>query len=161
MNVMKAHDDTIRDADYNPNKPSYIVTCGDDRKIKFWDIRKFGGSGSGAATPLRVLTGHTHWVSTVKYNRAHDQLVLSGSSDSSVKLWSIVSISSAPLGELEDPANEKEGDKLIKTYGDDHEDSVYGVSWSAKDAWVFASVSYGGQVVFNHVPQAEKYKILL
>ena len=46
--------------------------------------------------------------------------------------------------------SEKEGDKLIRTY-DDHEDSVYGVSWSAKDAWVFASVSHGGQVVFNHV----------
>ena len=77
---------------------------------------------------------------SVKYNRFHDQLILSAGTDrfalsrnrstsyvslrslcSAVNLWSIVSTSSAPLGELEDPANEKDGDKLIKTY-DEHED---------------------------------------
>ena len=44
---------------------------------------------------------------------------------------------------------------------DDHEESVYAVAWSAYDAWVFASLSYDGRVVVNHVPQTEKYKILL
>jgi hypothetical protein len=62
---------------------------------------------------------------------------------------------------------------------------VYSVSWSCCDAWIFASLSYDGrvsdtvlagwlgsavgtsivrfsqQVVVNHVPPAEKYKILL
>jgi len=38
----------------------------------------------------------------VQYNRFHDQLLLSSGSDASVKLWNIVSVSSAPLGELED-----------------------------------------------------------
>lgn len=112
------------------------------------------------SSPLKILTSHTHWVWSVKYNKFHDQLLLSSGTDSSVNLWSIVSISSAPLGELEDPVNEKEGDKLIKTY-DEHEDSVYSISWSSYDAWVFASLSHDGRVVINHVPPAEKYKILL
>ncbi len=72
--------------------------------------------------------------------------------------WRVAS--SAPLGDLEDPANEREGDKLIKTY-DEHEDSVYSVAWSCCDAWIFASLSYDGRMVINHVPPAEKYKILL
>ncbi len=56
--------------------------------------------------------------------------------------------------------SEKQGDKHIQAFSQ-HEDSVYGVAWSACDAWVFASVSYDGHVVINHVPAAEKYKILL
>ena len=51
-------------------------------------------------------------------------------------------------------------DRLIHKF-DDHEESVYGLEWSACDAWVFASLSHDGRVVFNRVPQSEKYKILL
>jgi len=40
----------------------------------------------------------------VKYNRFHDQLLISSGSDSTVNLWNIVSVSSAPLGDLEDHA---------------------------------------------------------
>lgn len=64
-----AHDDTIRDIDYNPNKPQTIVTCGDDRTVKFWDLRKL-------EQPLLTLMGHSHWVWSTRYNPFHDQLVL-------------------------------------------------------------------------------------
>jgi EARP and GARP complex-interacting protein 1 len=105
-----------------------------------------------------LLQQHTHWVWCVRYNRFHDQLVLScGSED--VALWSVVSVSSAPLGELE-VGGSVGGDKLISTYSD-HEDSIYSGCWSAYDAWVFATCSYDGRVVVNQVPPAEKYKILL
>ncbi|RYG96766.1 hypothetical protein EON65_53895, partial [archaeon] len=30
----------FRDVDYNPNKPHTLVSCGEDRYIKFWDLRK-------------------------------------------------------------------------------------------------------------------------
>ena len=51
-------------------------------------------------------------------------------------------------------------DSLIQTYSD-HEDSVYAAAWSSYDAWIFATVSYDGRLCINHVPPAEKYKILL
>eukprot|EP00457_Paulinella_chromatophora_P011449 gb/GEZN01011590.1/.p1 GENE.gb/GEZN01011590.1/~~gb/GEZN01011590.1/.p1 ORF type:complete len:376 (+),score=42.58 gb/GEZN01011590.1/:22-1128(+) len=155
--VPNAHEGLIRDLDYNPNKIHHIVTGGEDCKIRIWDLRKpkkslrlLGGEGQG----------HTHWVTSVKYNRFHDQLLLSGATDSSVLLWSVVSVSSAPLGDLEDPTNSKEGDRLLNKY-DEHEKSVYGVAWSWFMAWVFASVSWDGRFVISHVPSAEKYKILL
>jgi WD40 repeat protein len=151
--LQNAHSEPILDVDFNPNRPYHFLTCGEDLLARFWDLRKLD-------RPLKLLGKHSHWITQARFNQSHDQLVLTAGTDGSVLLWSVVSMSSAPLGDLEDPQNEKDGDKLIKTY-DEHEDSVYSVAWSAGDAWVFASLSYDGRLVVNHVPPAEKYKILL
>ena len=45
---------TCRDLDFNPNKQYYLATCGDDCRVKFWDIRK-------PTAPLKVLVDHSHW----------------------------------------------------------------------------------------------------
>ena len=50
-------------------------------------------------------------------------------------------------------------DEVIARY-EEHEDSVYSAVWSSADAWVFASLSYDGRLVINHVPQQEKFAIL-
>ena len=50
-------------------------------------------------------------------------------------------------------------DNVISVY-EEHEDSVYNVKWSTTDAWIFASLSYDGRLVINHVPTNEKYAIL-
>ena len=79
-------------------------------------------------------------------------------------------MSSEPHGHLiEDDKDGDEGilrdkepsleDMKIKTF-DDHEDSVYCVEWSATDPWVFASLSYDGRLVINHVPRNIKFRIL-
>jgi EARP and GARP complex-interacting protein 1 len=81
-----------------------MITCGDDRKIKIWDIRSL-------KTPLTTLEGHSHWIWSCKYNPFHDQLIVrypltsispqcsqtnSGGSDNLVNLWRVASSSSAP-----------------------------------------------------------------
>lgn len=66
-----AHKYAARSVDFNPNKPLCCATAGDDRLVKFWDLRR-------SAAPVRALAGHAHWAVCVKYNRFHDQLVLSG-----------------------------------------------------------------------------------
>ncbi|CAN0521111.1 unnamed protein product, partial [Ectocarpus sp. 8 AP-2014] len=38
--VAEAHRFAVRDLDYNPNKPFCLATCGEDRLIKFWDLRR-------------------------------------------------------------------------------------------------------------------------
>ncbi len=50
-------------------------------------------------------------------------------------------------------------DEVIAKY-EEHEDSVYSAVWSAADAWIFASLSYDGRLIVNHVPQQEKFTIL-
>ena len=83
---------------------------------------------------------------------------MSGGTDSIVNLWRVSSISSAPLLELEDVHDSP--DVRVKAF-EEHEESVYGVAWSACDPFLFASVSYEGRVTVNAMPPSEKYKILL
>lgn len=54
----------------------------------------------------------------------------------------------------------RDADGKAHTY-DEHEDSVYGLAWSAADPWLFASMSYDGRLVVNKVPKNIKYKILI
>lgn len=159
--IEDAHAGSVLDFDYNPNKPYTVVTGGEDGLLRFWDLRQ-------SARPLLSLVAHSHWLWCVRYNRFHDQLVLSSSSDSTLALWRVSSISSAPIVELdeqdfmnESAAGNDVADSRVKSY-EEHEDSVYSVAWGAgSDSWVFASVSYDGRVVVNQVPSSEKYKILL
>ena len=105
---------------------------------------------------------HKHWATCALYNRFHDQLVLSCGTDYAVKLWRAASVSSAPPSVEVDDAEltDAEADGLVKAF-EEHEQSVFAAAWSAADAWIFASLSLDGKVVINHVPPAEKYKILL
>uniref|UniRef100_A0A673UYZ6 EARP and GARP complex-interacting protein 1 n=1 Tax=Suricata suricatta TaxID=37032 RepID=A0A673UYZ6_SURSU len=164
--IENAHGQLVRDLDFNPNKQYYLASCGDDCKVKFWDTRN-------VTEPVKSLEEHSHWVWNVRYNHSHDQLVLTGSSDSRVILSNMVSISSEPFGHLvddEDLSDQEEcrpeksqeppQDSVIATY-DEHEDSVYAVDWSSADPWLFASLSYDGRLVINRVPRALKYHILL
>ena len=186
---VQAHRGSCRDVDYNPNKPQTLITAGDDRKIRFWDVRNL-------KQPVRTLLGHGHWVWSAKHNPYHDQLVLSGGSDHRVNLWRVASCSSSPwLGattvddddvdgsERRSTLSERSGkestaassesntgtedslsldppDVKIKSL-DCHTESVYSVAWSPADPWVYCSLSLDGRVYLNHVPAAEKYKLLL
>nr|XP_014003802.1 unnamed protein product [Salmo salar] len=165
--IENAHGQLVRDLDFNPNKQYYLASCGDDCKVKFWDVRNIN-------EPVKNLEEHSHWVWSVRYNHSHDQLVLTGSSDSRVILSNMVSISSEPFGHLVDDDDLSDGednhqdektkeplqDSIISTY-EEHEDSVYAVEWSSADPWLFASLSYDGRLVINRVPRALKYHILL
>lgn len=121
--IKGAEHGAVRDIDCNPNKPYQLVSGGDDGKIRFWDYR------TGAA-PLKVLPGHAHWLCAVKYNRVHDQYVLTASTDHRVKLWNVLSISSVfGLTKTDEAASKKQEDHLVATF-DEHEESIYSVAWS-------------------------------
>ncbi|KAH3759482.1 EARP-interacting protein [Pelomyxa schiedti] len=150
--IERAHSDGyIRALDFNPNALYSFATGGDDCKVKFWDTRK--------PKALKEMTGHSHWVWNVKYNPFHDDMLVSSGSDCKVILWSVASLSFRMSNALKE---RKEGedvyrpppDSAIKVY-DDHEDSVYGLAWSActNSSWNFASLSYDGHLLVNTVPQ--------
>ncbi len=146
----------LRDVDFNPNKPHQLATCGDDCRVRFWDLR-------APAKPLKTLS-HSHWVWAVRYHPAYDQLVISAGSDCVVKLWNVASISSqagvgAPSG-ADGGASHAHDDHLVQAV-EEHEESVHALAWSAASSWLFASLSHDGRVLSNFVPQEEADKIML
>jgi EARP and GARP complex-interacting protein 1 len=159
MEIQQAHEINVRCLDYNPNRPNYIVSGGDDCVVRIWDTRN-------SKTPVKEISDHTHWIWGAQFNRYHDQLLLTCSSDAQVNLQSVISISSATLrlfsptmSDEETEITEPPVDGLVAAF-EQHEESVYSVSWSPADPWIFASVSFDGRVVINQVPQEHKYKIL-
>ena len=74
------------------------------------------------------------------------------------KLYTYIPSPSPFLYHLSPPSSPP-ADNVISVY-EEHEDSVYNVKWSTTDAWIFASLSYDGRLVINHVPTNEKYAIL-
>jgi WD40 repeat protein len=85
--IEHAHEQQVRCLEYNAYRPYYLVSGGDDCKMKFWDIRMTGNG------PLKIVCGHSHWITQVAFNPLYDQLVVSSSTDSLINLWSIPSIS--------------------------------------------------------------------
>jgi len=173
-----AHGAPVRSLSYNPNRPYVLLSAGDDRALKFWDLRRAGGQPDTPAPPaapsaepgsllLSMSESHAHWVTAAAYNRFHDQLVLSSGTDALTKLWRVAAISSAPpsadaLESEEGPGaeSESERDGLVRAF-EGHDESVYAAVWSAADAWLFATLSLDGRLLVNYVPAAEKYRILL
>nr|CAH0100734.1 unnamed protein product [Daphnia galeata] len=160
-NIENAHNEPIRDLDFNPNRQYYMATCGDDGCTKFWDVRNI-------SSPVLNRHDHYHWVWQVRYNVFHDQLVLTAGSDARVVLTSAASLSSEPFGKLmsDDKDNDEDddvrsplADGVITAY-EEHEDSVYSVAWSSADSWTFASLSYGGRLLIHRVPRSLKHSIL-
>ena len=149
--------------DYNPNKPSLLL-LGTSRGIcSFYDIRS-------PLCPVRSLNGHKFPLTSVKYNRFHDQLCVSGDEGGKVSLWRAGSVSSSPLLEISDAESGGAGEgglglsppgdeadtaaaaptKPQRTLPDSRvstaelEGDVAGLCWSACDAWCYLAVGRGG-----------------
>ncbi|XP_057470229.1 WD repeat-containing protein DWA2-like [Actinidia eriantha] len=134
----------IRNVDYDTKKKYVLVTAEDESGIHIWDLRML-------KVPSLELPGHSHWTSAVRCNPEYDGLILSAGTDSAVNLW----LASPPRTDdlsseslVESP--KMQVDPLLNSYSD-YEDTVYGLAWSSREPWIFASVSYDGRVVVESV----------
>lgn len=130
-----------RNVDYDPKKKYMLVTAEDETGIHIWDLRMLN-------IPVIELPGHAHWTWAVKCNPEYEGLILSSGTDSAVNLWFASPKSDDSTSEsLESPTSKG---PLLNTYSD-YEDSVYGLTWSSQQPWIFASLSYDGRVVVESV----------
>jgi len=145
----------LLDFDHNPNKLYTLATGGKNTALQFWDTRK------QMEPPISILTGHTHWITSVEYNKFYDQLIATGSSSTEIFLWRALTQSSHAM--------EKSGGVSVYTEEDKEkiltqlelDDSVYSVKWSQQEPWVYAGLGFSGQLIVAHVPYEEKYKIMI
>jgi len=86
-----AHIDQVLDVAYNLSKLHTLATSGTDGTVRIWDLRKTD------STMLTFDDDHSgHWITKVRYNQFHDQLLLTGSSSTFVCLYRASSVSTAP-----------------------------------------------------------------
>lgn len=52
--IDNAHNQLIRDLDYNWNKQYHLASCGDDGFLKIWDFRQTNA-------PVFSRSDHSHW----------------------------------------------------------------------------------------------------
>ncbi|KAL6521710.1 WD repeat-containing protein dwa2 [Orobanche gracilis] len=133
-----------RNVDYDTKKKHMLVTAEDESGIYIWDTRMLN-------FPALELPGHAHWTWAVKCNPEYEGLILSAGTDSAVNLWN----ASSSVGDdikLESSmkSSSRHVDYLLNSYND-YEDSVYGLTWSSRQPWMFASLSYDGRVVVESV----------
>ncbi|KAF4378490.1 hypothetical protein G4B88_027550 [Cannabis sativa] len=131
----------VRNVDYNPKKQYILVTAEDESGVCLWDLRK-------PKTPIEELSGHTHWSWAVKYNPEYEGLILSSGTNSTVNLWWADEFTSERV--VDSPTRANHLNPLLHSYID-YEDSVYGLAWSCREPWIFASLSYDGRVVVESV----------
>lgn len=151
--IDEAHSQPVRDLDANPNKAFHLATAGDDCLLKIWDVR------GNVKEPVFSRSDHMHWIFSVSFNKFHDQLLLTCSSDGKVLLTCASSCSSEAPKELSD-GKKTISDGLLETFTN-HEESVYACEWSSCEPWVWASVSFDGRVIISRIPKKYKYQILL
>ncbi|MCO5612320.1 hypothetical protein L7F22_066585 [Adiantum nelumboides] len=74
-----------------------------------------------------------------------------GSTDSLVNLWTVgASCEDKSGARSPEDSPRAHTEPILRSYNG-HEDSVYGIAWSSKEPWIFASLSYDGRVVFIYV----------
>lgn len=153
-----AHVGNVLSVDFNPNRMHVIASSGEDGAVRVWDLRK---TDAALLTSFSSATaGHGHWVTQVRFNPTHDQILLTASADFTAKLWHAQSL--VPLGSQSAaaPPQAAASDSVVRTLSDFGE-SVQGCAWSAASPWVYAALSFNGKVVLDRVPQDLVMSILM
>ncbi|KAH0854452.1 hypothetical protein HID58_069235 [Brassica napus] len=133
---------------WDPHDVNAVAATGES-SVQFWDLRTMklqqrmnlaymsGISGRPRLPSKSSLNPVATWA--VKCNPEYDGLIL-------VEQESYFAYHlSQPVGSTRQRVN-----LLLNSYTD-YEDSVYGLAWSSREPWVFASLSYDGRVVIESV----------
>jgi len=142
--IADAHAPDALDVSFNENKAWWIATGGTDGLLRCWDARI-----GKAACEFRASS---HWVTRVVPSVSHEQLILTTGTDSKVRVFNASAFAFQNEGKLADG-------EIMKSIR--HDDSVYSAAWAVISPWVFASVSYKGQVNVCQLPSEVVESILM
>eukprot|EP00898_Chlorokybus_atmophyticus_P005036 jgi/Chlat1/5533/Chrsp369S05397 len=124
------HTDTVEDIQFHPSSAEECCSVGDDYQLLFWDAR------SGGAPVLAVKDAHKSDLHCVDWNAHNEHLVLTGSADSTVRLFDRRKLSTTSNGAA-----------AVHIFSG-HKEPITTVQWSPDKATVFAS---GGEDHFVNI----------
>lgn len=138
-----AHSPAALDVSFNENKAWWVATGGSDGLLRCWDMR--------VGRVECEFRASSHWVTRVIPSVSHEQLILTAGTDSKVRVFNAKEFAFQNEGGLPN------GEAMRPIRNDS---SVYSACWSVSP-WVFASVSYRGQVNVCQLPNEIVEPILM
>ncbi|KAL9312504.1 hypothetical protein ACSQ67_017956 [Phaseolus vulgaris] len=123
---------------------SVVATC--ESYLQFWDVR----------TMKKTISVECSHVCSVDYHPQKQHILVtaehesgihiwdSGGTDSTVNLWLASTNHDELTVERQVDSSARWVDPLLNSYSD-YEDSIYGLTWSSREPWIFASLSYDGR----------------
>ena len=92
--VLQGHASRSFQCVWSPLVPGLLASGSDDRKVLIWQVEidtLAEGSSTVTKAPSKELLGHTNNVRALSWNHELRSLLLSGSWDSSIRVWDVVS----------------------------------------------------------------------
>lgn len=118
--IFHGHTDTVEDVQFCPSSVQEFCSVGDDSCLIIWDAR------AGTSPAVKVEKAHNADIHCVDWNPHDDNLILTGSADSSVRMFDRRNLTMSGVGS---PIHKFEG----------HKAAVLCVQWSPDKASVFGS----------------------
>ncbi|CAK7352624.1 unnamed protein product [Dovyalis caffra] len=123
--IYQGHEDTVEDVAFCPSSAQEFCSVGDDSCLILWDAR------AGTSPAIKVEKAHNADLHCVDWNPHDDNLILTGSADTSVSMFDRRNLTSNGVGS---PVYKFEG----------HKAAVLCVQWSPDKASVFGSSAEDG-----------------
>ncbi|XP_024542492.1 WD-40 repeat-containing protein MSI4 [Selaginella moellendorffii] len=130
--IFKGHSKTVEDVQFRPSSANEFCSVGDDRCIIFWDKRQ------GNSPAQKITDAHDDDIHCLDWNAHQEHYILTGSADTSVKLFDLRKLDSNESGCQV---------KKFKT----HESAVLGVQWCPAKASAFASAAADSTVSISDI----------
>lgn len=83
--IKTAHTSSINCLKFQPNS-SNLISCSNDQTIKIWDLSNINNLNK---TPMKILTGHEHVISSLSINKENPNILISCSRDQNIKIWDL------------------------------------------------------------------------
>ena len=88
LEVLEGHAGDVNSTAWSPAAKDTLCSCSGDKKIRVWKID--GSTPPRKPTPVETIAAHELYINSCAFNPSGDLLVTT-SSDETVKIWSTVS----------------------------------------------------------------------
>mmetsp|Transcript_19322 Transcript_19322/g.24586 ORF Transcript_19322/g.24586 Transcript_19322/m.24586 type:complete len:556 (+) Transcript_19322:13-1680(+) len=122
------HTDNVEDCVFKPGNSDVCCSVGDDKLILIWDARV------GENYVSKVSNAHKDDINCCSINKINPNYVLTGSSDTTIKLLDLRKLGSGHINIMEDAS------AIVHVF-EHHTTSVLNVKWSPNDSRYFSSTS--------------------
>ncbi|XP_042490275.1 WD-40 repeat-containing protein MSI4-like [Macadamia integrifolia] len=136
--IYLGHEDTVEDVQFCPSSAQEFCSAGDDSCLILWDAR------AGTSPAIKVEKAHNADLHCIDWNPHDENLILTGSADTSVRMFDRRNLTSGGVGS---PIYKFEG----------HKAAVLCVQWSPDKSSVFGSSAEDGFLnVWDHEKVGKK-----